>query len=288
MNRSIWRYLVPILVVVLLSAVLLKSGYPAVAGLPSSTIPQANASTGPAAPGAPGTSSQGTAVQVMPTSGEPLDLQPSFTNEAGPSAITTPQATAVSESVAPGTSSQGTQTQLAMAPGEPQDDPALFASIAATSRFYNIPGSVLMPVDSATTLAYDYMGCIHAKTGGGNLLNAPLNLPEGSTLIGIRLYYVDSNATTDVNAWITRYNLDGTDFDDLVSVMSSGDAGRGNVWGDVDPTMNVVDTYSWRYVLNGRVNSATNTLQICGIRVMYTPPPGCCTYIPSVMRQALP
>ncbi len=122
----------------------------------------------------------------MPASGEPLDLQPSFTNEADQSAITTPQATAASGPVAPGASSQGTEAQLTMAPGEPLDDPALFASIAATSRYYNIPGSVLMPVDSATTLAYAYMGCIHAKTGGFDLLNAPLNLPQGSTLIGIR------------------------------------------------------------------------------------------------------
>jgi hypothetical protein len=184
------------------------------------------------------------------------------------------------------TSSQGTAVQVSVAPSVPQDNRTL--SPNATSRYYHIPGSVLMPVDSSTTLAYDYMGCIHAKTGGGDLLNAPLDIPEGSTLIGLRLYYNDTNAGTNINAWITRYNLDGTDYDDIVSVVSSGSAGHGNVWAEVDPTMNLVDPYNWSYVINGRVNGAASSLQICGIRVMYSPPAGCCAYLPSVMHNSTP
>lgn len=51
-------------------------------------------------------------------------------------------------------------------------------------------------------------------------------------------------------------------------------------------TTNVIDTYNWSYVLNGRVNSPGSTLQICGLRVMYTPPAVCCAYLPSVMRSS--
>ena len=109
-----------------------------------------------------------------------------------------PVATTTAKSGAVITSSQGMAAQAPTAPGVPRDTQPLAPS--ATSKFYHIPGSVLTPVDSSTTLAYDSMGCIHAKTGGGDLLNAPLEIPDGSTLIGVRLYYYDTNGSSNVSA----------------------------------------------------------------------------------------
>ncbi len=289
MERSIWRILIAVCVVVLLSVVLLKGGYAVVAEQPLSINPQTTAATGLDVPGSPNTSSQGTEAQWMPASGVPKDLQPPFAAEQPPA--TNPQAPVAAEPAVPGspnTSSQGTEAQVMPASGEAADDPALLAPTADNDRFYHIPGSVLMPVDSGTTLAYDYMGCVHANTGGSALLNAPLDIPEGSTLIGFRLYYYDTHASSNVQAWITRYNEDGTGYDDIAYATSSGTGGRGSVWADANSSMNVLDTYNWSYVLNVRLNAASSTLQVCGLRVMYTPPPGCCTYLPTVMRIASP
>jgi hypothetical protein len=283
MNRSIWRSLTVVFIIVLLSVVLLKSGYTATAEPPPSTTPQATATTKSVAPRAPDTSSQGTEAQLMPARGEPLDDQSLFAKAAQPSS-TTPQVIATTESAAPDTSSQGAEAQLMPARGEPLDSPALIASTAATAHFYHIPGSVLMPVDSTTKLVYDLMGCVHASAGASYLLNAPLEIPDGSRIVLLRLYYNDTSAS-DMNSWITRYDELGTNYEDLVSVPSAGSAGHGSNYGDLDHT---VDTYGWSYVLNVRLNVASSTLQVCGLRVMYYPPPGCCTYLPAVMRGTQP
>lgn len=271
MKRSIWSSLLVVFVIVLLMAGLLNSGRLAAAQ------PTLNANLQESG-GAPGVNSQGSTVQ------SPAVLRVSQSDPA-PTPDTAAQSPAPNADASV-TSSQGVEAPLPAVPGAPLDDLALFPN--ATAQYYHVPGSVLMPVDSSTTLAYDYMGCVHAKTGGANLLNAPLDIPGGSTLTGMRLYYVDSNASANVQAWITRYDIDGTDYDDIINIASSGSSGRGNVWGDAEPTMGVLDTYSWSYVLNVRVNSASNTLQICGLRVMYYPPAGCCNYLPAIQRNAQP
>lgn len=275
MKRSIWRSSLFVFIIVLLVAVLLNSGRLTAAQPTLSASLQASGAEGA---DTPGVNSQGITLQ---SPAAPHTAQ----SDPAPATDTAAQSPTPSADASV-TSSQGVEAQLPTVPGAPLDDRALFPN--ATAQYYHVPGSVLMPVDNSTTLAYDYMGCVHAKTDGADLLNAPLDIPSGSTLTGMRLYYVDSNASTNVQAWITRYNMDGTSFDDLVSITSSGSSGRGNIWGDVDPTMGVVDTYSWSYVLNTRVNSASNTLQICGLRVMYYSPAGCCNYLPAIQRNGQP
>jgi hypothetical protein len=163
----------------------------------------------------------------------------------------------------PATSSQGTVAQEMPPAGDPLDDPLLFPNPAA--RFFHIPGSVLTPVDSSTTLVYDSMGCVHASAGASHLLNAPLELKDGQRIVLLRLYY-DDTSSSDMNGWITRYNEAGTSYEDLVGVQSTGSSGHGSSYGDLD---HIVDTYGWSYVLNVRLNSASSALQVCGLRVMY-------------------
>jgi hypothetical protein len=179
-------------------------------------------------------------------------------------------------------SSQGTELQIMPNRGKLLDDPALFVgekvqsvtineqavTLETTARFYHIPGSVLTPVDSSTSLVYDYMGCVHASAGATSLLNAPLEIPDGSKIVLLRLYYDDTSADS-ISSWITRYNEAGTGFEDLVFAGSLGDGGHASSYGNLD---HIVDTYNWRYVLNVRLNSASSTLQVCGLRVMYYAP----------------
>lgn len=236
MNRSIWRSLTFVLVVVLLFVALLSSGHLGVAGSPSPSS-QETRPAGPAEAGAPG---------------------------------------------APGTSSQGTEAQVLPAPGAQLDDQSLFDE-AAIAQFYHIPGSVLTPVNSATALAYGLYGCVYATAGAGSLLNAPLEIPDGSRIVLMRLYYDDTSAA-NLYGWITRYNEYGTGFQDLVAVPSVGDSGHGTNHGDLD---HIVDTYNWSYVLNVSLGTASSGLQICGIRVMYYPPTAL-TYLPSIQNNAQP
>jgi hypothetical protein len=165
----------------------------------------------------------------------------------------------------PYTDSQGNEALPPAAPGVPFDELSPLAP-DATAFFYHIPGSTLTPVDSTTKLSYDLMGCIHATAGATYLLNAPLEVPNGSRIVLLRLYYDDTSTTQDVYGWITRYNEAGTDFEDLVAVPSNSSSGHGSNFGDLD---HVVNTYSYSYVLVARVNVASTALQVCGLRVMY-------------------
>ena len=115
-----------------------------------------------------------------------------------------------------------------------------------TASYYNVPGTIFTPTDNATILVNDGFGCIHASAGAGSVLNAPLDIPPGSQIVLMRLYYDDANAG-NMRSWITRYNEYGTDYEDLVTVQSSGEAGHGSNFGNLD---HVTDTYNWRYVLN--------------------------------------
>lgn len=183
---------------------------------------------------------------------------------------------------APGTDSQGRERSTPDVPGEPLDDESKFPDAAAAS-FYHIPGSVLTPVSSATTLSYGFMGCIYATAGAGNLLNAPLELPDGARVVLVRLYYDDAS-TSSIDAWLTRYDELGTTYEDLIHIASTGSSGHGSSYGELD---HVVNTYSWSYVLNVRLNAADTNLQVCGLRVMYYAP-GTTNYLPAVMRNAQP
>jgi hypothetical protein len=195
---------------------------------------------------------------------------------AGPQATATP---ALGENSGWGASSQGDTPQVQVPRGLALDDLRVNSAAAAVS-YYHIPGSVLTPVSSATTLDYDFMGCIHATAGASNLLNAPLNIPPGSRITLLRLYY-DDTSTSDIQSWITRYNPEGTSFEDLVTVASSGTDGHGSNYGTLD---HVVDPYGWSYVLVVRLNGTSPTLQVCGLRVMYYPPVTYYNFTPNVVR----
>jgi hypothetical protein len=178
-----------------------------------------------------------------------------------------------------GLSSQGTEAQLLPFTGAQKDEQALLA-VSPSASFYNIPGSVLIPVDGVVNLVYDNNGCVHATAGANYLLNAPLDIPPGSHIVLMRLYYDDTNVGA-IDSWITRYDEAGTDHQDLVSVSSIGSAGHGSNYGDLD---NIMDTYSWRYVINVRLNTASPTLQVCGIRVMYYAPTIFGNFLPEISK----
>ncbi|MBN1370997.1 MAG: hypothetical protein JW987_03475 [Anaerolineaceae bacterium] len=179
------------------------------------------------------------------------------------------------------TSSQGTEAQVLPAAFPGPNEQSLLA-VSFTASFYNVPGSILTPVSSTTSLASAGDGCIYADAWAGSLLNAPLDIPPGSQIVLLRLYYDDTSAS-NLEAWITRYNSAGTDFEDLVHITSSGDGGHGSSYQALD---HVTDTYNWRYVLNVRLNSPSPTLQVCGIRVMYYAPIIYGTFLPEIMRDA--
>ena len=74
-----------------------------------------------------------------------------------------------------------------------------------TFSYYRLVGTAFNPRTSTTTFDYNFDGCIYETAGSDNRFMAPLLVPDGAVLKYLRLYYEDSSTTTDLTAWITRY-----------------------------------------------------------------------------------
>ncbi len=139
----------------------------------------------------------------------------------------------------------------------------------AWSNFYYtfVAGSTFRPRASATTWGYPGAGCVHVAAGG-DLFTLPLNLPQGSRLDYLRLYYYDTSANNS-KAWITRYDASGVTTD-LISVDSAGNTGYGTTLSAYSG--HIVDNMNNTYVLNWWANQTGTTMRLCGMRVAYRLP----------------
>jgi hypothetical protein len=142
--------------------------------------------------------------------------------------------------------------------------------------YYLVAGDTFQGKSSTTTYAYDTYGCIHITSAADQVV-IDINLPNGSVIKYLRIYYIDTNPSGYVNGYITAYEP-GYSSSDLVSVSSTGSAG----WGIAvshEITHTVTNSYK-AYTLIGWPTTNDNTVQLCGLRVAY--------YAPTFGRIALP
>jgi hypothetical protein len=202
-----------------------------------------------------------------------------------------------SQPAGPGSASSGDGATAAVAPllpaslggdGKPAGSSAAKAAPELgpdapdlTFSYYRLVGTAFNPRTSTTTFGYNFNGCIYETGGTDNRFMAPLQVPHGATLKYLRLYYDDSSTTTDLTAWITRYQP-GVTSEDLTSLSSSGSSGYGTT---LSPEItHTVDTANWAYtiIVAPNANAATNSL--CGIRVAYYTPFFGATALPVIMK----
>lgn len=132
--------------------------------------------------------------------------------------------------------------------------------------YLTVAGSVFASLSSSTTIEYATMGCVY--TNGGSL-NARLDLPEGATIVYIRVYFYDTDAANDLNVSLRRYDLLNSSYTDITSVGSTGSAGSGTELSF--PAEEPVDNYLYTYQLLANTPNSANVL-FCGVRVAYYPP----------------
>jgi hypothetical protein len=158
---------------------------------------------------------------------------------------------------------------------EPQPDEENHAQAEAVNEpgwtgFYYIfvAGSTLRPRDSSNAWAdAGGGGCVYS-TVGNEIFNIHLDIPNGSRIDYVRLYYYDTSASNS-SSWLTTYNGSGS-FNDRASIASTGNSGYGT---RLSPLLShVVNTASNAYVLNWRPNQVGSTMRLCGFRVAYRLP----------------
>lgn len=144
-----------------------------------------------------------------------------------------------------------------------------------------ITGSGLKPRDSVVDFDVSASGgCVYAINNAFDVFNTPVWLPQGSTINTLRMYYYDTNASNST-AWFTVYDLYGLIYQEW-SVSSSGNLG--NSFNDSPVINHVVDYSLYSYMLNWRPVVAGTTMQLCGFRIFYEPPPFGAQFLPSVIK----
>jgi hypothetical protein len=149
------------------------------------------------------------------------------------------------------------------------EDPLALDNILATFSYYRLVGPAFNPRTSLTTFAYNFNGCVYETGGTDNRFMAPLLIPENSVIKYLRLYYNDTNPSSDITAWLTRYQP-GVTSEDLTSLTSAGSSGYGTTLSS--EITHTVDLTSWAYtiIIAPNANAASNSF--CGIRVAYYAP----------------
>ncbi len=133
----------------------------------------------------------------------------------------------------------------------------------SSTAYLFVAGSALNSRDSSATVTYPGAGC--STTSGA--LTTDLQLPEGSTLVGVRTYYYDNAASGDVMTFVTRYDGLGNFTDLLVNTLPHA-SGYANSYTALS-SPEVINNANYAYVLT--VNTGTGT-RICGLRVFYQVP----------------
>jgi hypothetical protein len=181
---------------------------------------------------------------------------------------------------------EGAGTGEGLAPSGPAEPsaprPRAISGIAEDDdrmSYHYILGSHLMPRGSDITYDYGGDGCLYVTGGTVSRLAFPVNIPQGSEIKYVRIYYVDE-AVEDVSLWLTRYRPHA-EASDITQVNSTGSEGYGSAVSD--ELAEVVDYREWQYTLNYGWDNNDDTHQICGVRVAYLDP-FTVSYLPVIER----
>lgn len=155
------------------------------------------------------------------------------------------------------------------------------AGFSATFYYLHVAGSTLRPRTSATSWASGGSGgCVYASSGSVGTFNIHMDLPHGSRVDYLRVFYYDASANDSI-AWITRYDSAGG-YSDRTSVFSSGSGGYGSQLSGY--LGEVLDYANYSYVLNWWPNQLGSSMQLCGLRVAYRLPTKE-IYLPVVLKE---
>lgn len=151
-----------------------------------------------------------------------------------------------------------------------------------TFSYFRLLGMNFNPRTTTSTFGYGFNGCIYRTGGSDNRWVAPVHLPNGSVIKYLRIYFDDTNAASNANAWLTRYQP-GLNSLDLTTVSSAGSSGYGTT---LSPEItHTVDSATYDYQVIFAPNVSDSTVNICGMRVAYYAPLFPSMALPAVMRK---
>lgn len=163
-------------------------------------------------------------------------------------------------------------------------DSTQFQKVPTDVQHFTIPGTDWMDTDSAGRALVQVGGNgvpgAYCTRTGGDRMHAAIHLPQGATITGVTVDYLDDSATTasDGFGWMTRTTFAGRGgtWEDLfnISLPNTPVAGafagvNGTATGPAD--RRVVDNSKYAYTM---IMDAAGTAAICNVDVAYTVAPG--------------
>lgn len=160
------------------------------------------------------------------------------------------------------------------APGDPPGSSSMPAPQdsevvnGVTFDYVRIAGAAFVPFADSAAFAYSGSGCIHSTGGSESRFAHKLELPAGSIVKYVRMYYFDNSASA-VTTYFTTYDAAGN-FTEVATVASTDTGGYGSA---LTAEMNYeVDTISAPVNIVANLGTQNDSsLQFCGVRIAYVP-----------------
>ena len=149
-------------------------------------------------------------------------------------------------------------------PGPDMATDGTAAPAGVGSQYLFLAGSAFTPRTSAQTVSYPGGGCTYSS----DWIISSLDLPGGTEILGVRLFYFNSGSAGSVAMNLFSYTGDGN-FNLALSGNSTLNTGYSSDYFPFpDGSPLVIDNISNSYALLG---SMSVNLRLCGMRVFYTP-----------------
>lgn len=148
------------------------------------------------------------------------------------------------------------------APG-PDEDARMGAAPAGSDQYLFVAGSAFTPRSSAQTVTYPGSGCTFSDAA----VTTDVQLPSGTEVLGVRLYYYDMASVGSVGVFFTNYNGSGST-SDLITGTSTLESGYSSEYFSA-PASVFIDNANGSYVLTATMPAG---LRFCGARLFISQP----------------
>lgn len=153
-------------------------------------------------------------------------------------------------------------------------------AINVANSYWSSSGTTFVPAASTITYNYGGDGCVDTSAES-DVWRGSVNVPHGSTITG--MYFNYSNEVVDPadsTIYLRRYRYSGT-YDDLLLVGGSYTGTGNHTQSTFTVSYGLVDNYNYAYVL---VWIGRTTQNLCGVNLIYSPPPIYLNALPLITR----
>ena len=152
--------------------------------------------------------------------------------------------------------------------------------INVANSYWSASGTTFVPAASYITYNYGGSGCVDTSADN-DVWRGMVNVPHGSTIVGMWFNFsneVDDPA--DSYIYLRRYSYLGL-YDDLLSIGGTYTGVGNKTKSNYVVTNALVDNFNYAYVL---VWVGKTTQNLCGVNLVYTPPPVFVNALPMITR----